>query len=91
MLLQGSDFSAQNPRNNRSGMVEINDKPKMMVASEEDGYRSDLNFIAGVIKAEDDLRMKRMIFRISRGRAIPSFFDLTTENKFTVIKLIKFT
>ena len=34
------------------------------------------NFLAGTIKAEDELRMKRMIFRVSRGRAIPSFFNL---------------
>jgi V-type H+-transporting ATPase subunit a len=47
----------------------------------EEGQKSDLNFIAGVIKAEDDLRMKRMIFRISRGRAIPTFFDLVNENR----------
>ncbi len=51
----------------------------------EDGFRSDLNFIAGVIKAEDDMRMKRMVFRISRGRAIPTFFDLAVENKISVI------
>ena len=37
---------------------------------------SDLNVLAGVIKAEDEMKMKRMIFRISRGRAIPQFFDL---------------
>jgi len=52
----------------------------------EEGFQSDLNFLAGVIKAEDDLRMKRIIFRISRGRAIPTFFDLVTENKFAKIK-----
>lgn len=51
---------------------------------EEEGYKSDLNFIAGVIKAEDDLKMKRMIFRISKGRAIPTFFDLVTENRLNV-------
>lgn len=56
----------------------------------EDGFRSDLNFIAGVIKAEDDMRMKRMIFRISRGRAIPTFFDLSVENKISVIKFLLF-
>jgi hypothetical protein len=50
----------------------------------EEGFRSDLNFIAGVIKSEDDLRMKRMIFRVSRGRAIPTFFDLCVDNKITV-------
>ena len=56
----------------------------------EEGFRSDLNFIAGVIKPEDDLRMKRMIFRVSRGRAIPTFFDLCVENKISVIIIIIF-
>ena len=42
---------------------------------------TDINFISGVIKSEDSMRMKRMIFRASRGRAIPTFFDLTIENK----------
>jgi V-type H+-transporting ATPase subunit a len=56
---------------------------------EESGYRSDLNFIAGVIKAEDDMKMKRMIFRISKGRAIPTFFDLVTENKIVKTKTQK--
>ena len=56
---------------------------------DEAGYRSDLNFIAGVIKAEDDMRMKRMIFRISKGRAIPTFFDLVTENKIVKTKTQK--
>lgn len=32
--------------------------------------------MAGVIKLEEEMRMKRMIFRTSRGRAIPQFFDL---------------
>jgi V-type H+-transporting ATPase subunit a len=54
-------------------------RQNMMV--EEEGYRSDLNFVAGVIKAEDDIRMKRMIFRISKGRALPTFFDLVSDNK----------
>lgn len=47
----------------------------------EDGGITDLNFIAGVIRAEDDMKMKRMIFRTSKGRAIPTFFDLTIENR----------
>ena len=41
----------------------------------EEGFQSDFKFIAGIIKATDELRMKRMIFRLSRGRAFPSFFD----------------
>ena len=50
---------------------------------------SELNFISGIIKAEDDMRMKRMIFRASRGRALPTFFDLTVEDKLTKQKIEK--
>ena len=46
----------------------------------EEGFVSDLNYIAGVAKADDELRMKRMIFRISKGRAIPHFFDMPQSN-----------
>lgn len=41
----------------------------------EEGIQSEFKFIAGIIKATDELRMKRMIFRISRGRAVPTYFD----------------
>lgn len=41
----------------------------------EEGNNLGFEFIAGVIKAEDDIKMKRMIFRASRGTAIPTFFD----------------
>ena len=50
---------------------------------------SELNFISGVIKAEDEMRMKRMVFRASRGRALPTFFDLTVEDKLTQQKIEK--
>ena len=50
---------------------------------------SELNFISGIIRAEDDMRMKRMIFRASRGRAIPTFFDLTMEDKLSQQKVEK--
>ena len=50
---------------------------------------SELNFISGIIRAEDDMRMKRMIFRASRGRALPTFFDLTVEDKLTQKKIEK--
>ena len=50
---------------------------------------SELNFISGIIKAEDDMRMKRLIFRASRGRAIPTFFDLTIEDKLNQTKVEK--
>ena len=47
-----------------------------MEHKDEEAMSSDLNVLAGVIRAEDELKMKRMIFRISRGRAIPQYFDL---------------
>ena len=52
----------------------------------DDYSQSELNFICGVIKAEDDMKFKRMLFRASRGRAIPTFFDLTIENRALKIK-----
>ena len=47
----------------------------------EEGFVSDLNYIAGVAKAEDEMRMKRMIFRISKGRAVPHFFNFPEEKR----------
>jgi hypothetical protein len=46
----------------------------------EEGFQSDFKFIAGVIKATDELRMKRMIFRLSRGRAIATYFNYPYQN-----------
>ena len=40
----------------------------------------NLSFISGVIKLKDELKMKRMIFRVSRGRAIASFYNLVINN-----------
>ena len=40
----------------------------------------NLSFISGVIKLSDELKMKRMIFRVSRGRAIASFYNLVINN-----------
>ena len=42
---------------------------------------AELNFISGVIRAEDDLKFKKIIFRISHGNLYPFFYDLSTENK----------
>ena len=56
--------------------VAADDTQRMM----EQGFVSDLNYIAGVAKADDELRMKRMIFRVSRGRAIPYFFNIPQED-----------
>jgi hypothetical protein len=47
----------------------------------ENGFHSNFSHIAGVIKADDELRMGRMIFRVSKGRAVPSFFDFTESVK----------
>mgnify|MGYP004445044919 FL=1 len=41
---------------------------------------SNLNFMTGVVSTELELRMKRMIFRISRGRAVTTFYSLDINN-----------
>ena len=64
-----------------------NDQKKAILIDDYDV--SELNFISGIIRAEDDMRMKRMIFRESRGRALPTFFDLTVEDKLTHQKIEK--
>lgn len=87
---KSSQLFLSESENNNNSFVSNKIINNPMAVDLEDGFRSDLNFIAGVIKAEDDLRMKRMIFRISRGRAIPTFFDLSVENKISVIIFINF-
>lgn len=42
---------------------------------------SGLNFLAGTINTLDTIKMKRMIHRISRGRAIASFYDLEIDKE----------
>jgi hypothetical protein len=51
------------------------------LSSLESGFQTGFNHIAGVIKADDEMRMGRMIFRASKGRAVPSFFDFTESVK----------
>ena len=57
----------------------INKMEENMIIEEGGGMRiSDSQFrnISGVVKAEDEMKMKRMIFRTSRGMAVPTFFDM---------------
>ena len=44
------------------------------------GLGSNLNFMAGVVNTENEMKMKRMIFRISRGRAITAYYPLEINN-----------
>jgi hypothetical protein len=39
-----------------------------------------LNYIAGAINANEEMKMKKMVFRASRGRIIISFFDFLQHN-----------
>lgn len=50
---------------------------------------SGIQTIAGVVRAEDEIKMKRMILRISRGRATPTFFDLEIKASASKDKLLK--
>jgi vacuolar-type H+-ATPase subunit I/STV1 len=67
--------------NNQTETIETFLKNKNNIPLIPETDITDVNFISGVIKAEDSMKLKRMIFRASRGRAIPTFFDLTIENK----------
>ncbi len=49
------------------------------IIDEDVGMPSNLSSISGIIKVEDEMRFKKMVFRVSRGRAIPTFFDLDEE------------
>ncbi len=81
-------FSGLDSPNSVEQMLK-NEESKKTTSLLDDYEVSELNFISGIIKAEDDMRMKRMIFRASRGRAIPTFFDLTMEDKLSQTKVEK--
>jgi V-type H+-transporting ATPase subunit a len=97
MLSQLNTYKIPKKPNPFSGLDSPNSVEQMLKLEESkktssllDDYEvSELNFISGIIKAEDDMRMKRMIFRASRGRAIPTFFDLTMEDKLSQTKVEK--
>ena len=44
------------------------------------GLGTNLSFMAGVVGSENEMKMKRMIFRISRGRAVTAFYSLEINN-----------
>ena len=97
VLSQLNTYKIPKKTNIFSGLDSPNSVEQMLKMEENkktnsllDDYEvSELNFISGIIKAEDDMRMKRMIFRASRGRAIPTFFDLTMEDKLSKKKVEK--
>ena len=80
-------FNGLDSPNSVEQMLKEENKPTNSLL--DDYEVSELNFISGIIRAEDDMRMKRMIFRASRGRAIPTFFDLTMEDKLSETKVEK--
>lgn len=72
---------------------EQNNQNQMFI---EEGLQNNfsINFLAGVINAEEDLKMKRMIFRASKGRAMATFWDMNgyePEVKSRVVKKKIFT
>ena len=40
----------------------------------------ELDFLAGVVDKKMEFKMKRTIFRVSRGKAITTFWDIVNEN-----------
>jgi len=49
----------------------------------EDGNQNGLDFISGTVKAENELRMRRMIFRVTRGRALTTFSNFQIDDNET--------
>lgn len=43
------------------------------------GFSDDLKIVAGLIPKEDEAKMRRSIFRASKHRASPYFFDIPEE------------
>ena len=76
---RGNDINDINGLTPEQFLESENDNKKMKLL--DDNSFLELNIISGVIRAEDDFKFKRMVFRVSRGRAFPFFFDLTIENK----------
>ena len=46
--------------------------------NEEVAEEEGLHYIAGICNSLDEIKIKRMIFRSSRGRAVPGFFNINT-------------
>ena len=54
------------------------------VSADENGIKhsgANINFMAGVVNANEELKMKRMIFRVSRGRALSTFYNLLIDKE----------
>lgn len=83
-------FSNKNNYNNNNNLDNKTPFSEKFIINNENDYnqneKSELNIISGVIKAEDGMKFKRMIFRVSRGLSIATFFDLTIENRALQIK-----
>ncbi len=53
---------------------------EIQIENREDGWGM-LNFLTGTIKSEDEIKLRRTIFRISKGRAIIYFSDYDSEEE----------
>ena len=80
-------ITSNNPMiNNNNNYITKNNIEEDIITTSSDNNINDINivdnlsFIAGVVKLSDELKMKRMIFRTSRGRALVSFYDLSINN-----------
>ena len=83
LLISNNQFLNYNNNNNNNVIRNDNIEEDIISTStaNDDNFSGiniidNLSFISGVIKLSDELKMKRMIFRVSRGRAIASFYDL---------------
>jgi len=69
----GNSFISQGGSlNNEIGQNNINDNSRVMDADSRGG----LQFISGVILAENELKLRRTVFRVSYGLGLSTFWDI---------------
>ena len=53
------------------------------IITKEEDIENDtgINYISGICEAVDEIKIKRLIFRSSRGRALPTFFNINLKGK----------
>ena len=80
--------SIENNNYKKINILSGKEKPESLINNDsllEQYSLNDINIITGIIKSKDNLKFIQMIFRISKGKLYPIFYDIEIENKFLKI------
>lgn len=73
-LVKGNNNEINEIRKNSEGQA------KKVMEGDEEAYGFDgINFISGIVQGDDMMKLSRMIFRVSKGRAMINTYDLIEE------------